>query len=86
MQHQEGHLKGTGSWQTDRHQWGILAEWEHAQWVSAGFDVKPSAIQHFHQWPRNRLKSPAEKNAKAGEMRGAGDTAEVKTAAENLIS
>lgn len=54
--------------------------------MSAGFDVKPSAIQHFHQWPRNRLKSPAEKNARAGEMRGAGDTAEVKTAAENLIS
>lgn len=54
--------------------------------MSTGFDVKPSAIQHFHQWSRNRLKSPAEKNARAVEMRGAGDTDEVKTAAENFIS
>ena len=51
-----------------------------------GLDGKPGAIQHFHQWPRNRLKSSAQKNAGAREMRGAGDTDEVKTAVENFIS
>lgn len=51
-----------------------------------GPEGKPSAIQRFHQWSRNRLKSPAEKNAGAGEMRGAGDTVEVKSAVENFIS
>lgn len=51
-----------------------------------GLDGKPNAIQCFHQWSRNRLKSPAEKNAGAREMRGAGDTDKVKTAVENFIS
>lgn len=51
-----------------------------------GLDGKPNAIQRFHQWSRNRLKSPAEKNAGARETRGAGDTDEVKTAVENFIS
>lgn len=49
-------------------------------------DGKPNTIQHFYQWSRNRLKSPAEKNVGAREMRGAGDTDEVKTAVENFTS
>lgn len=51
-----------------------------------GLDGKPNAIQHFHQWSRNRLKGPAEKNAGAREIRGAADTDEVKTAVENFRS
>jgi len=41
MQHQERHLKGTGSWQSGSHQWGIPAEWERAQWVSGAWMGSP---------------------------------------------